>query len=230
MFGKLISVSGETIKLKLDDEVNMRKLVRYANGKQPTVELMINDGRHITSDQRKKIYALINDYCMYTGYSPDDAKKFFKDMVADYFHVDPFSLSDCSETVASQMITTMLEFFFFENIPFKTKIWDSLPDDFPRVMMCLKHRRCAICLAEHADIDHVTTVGMGRNRREIDHTGMYIEPLCRIHHTIRHAMGIKSFMQRYHLKPIKVTPEIARELHLGRITNDQQSGAYRAAN
>ena len=60
---------------------------------------------------------------------------------------------------------------------------------------------------------------MGRNRNTINHTGMYIEPLCRVHHTIRHAMGIKSFMQQYHLKPIKVTPELAKELHLGRIND-----------
>ena len=205
------------MQIALDDELSINRLTTLANGKRPTVELSVEDGRHITPDQRKKIYALMNDFCAYTGYVPEEAKAYFKSMVEGIFNVEPFSLSNCSVTTASYMITTILDFMFHEDIPFRTKIWDSLPSDFPRVAMCIRHKRCAICLEEHADIDHVTTIGMGRNRNTINHTGMYIEPLCRVHHTIRHAMGIKSFMQRYHLKPIKVTPELAKELHLGRI-------------
>ncbi|WP_394267852.1 putative HNHc nuclease [Limosilactobacillus vaginalis] len=229
MYGKLISVSGNTVQITLDDELSVSRLTTLANGKQPTVELSVEDGRHITPDQRKKIYALMNDFCTYTGYVPEEAKAYFKSMVEGIFNVEPFSLSDCSVTTASYMITTILDFMFHEDIPFRTKIWDSLPSDFPRVAMCVKHRRCAICLKEHADIDHVTTVGMGRNRNKINHEGMYIEPLCRVHHTIRHVMGIKSFMQRYHLKPIKVTPELAKELHLGRLENESSTN-YRSFN
>lgn len=229
MYGKLISVFGNTVQITLDDELSVSRLTTLANGKQPTVELSVEDGRHITPDQRKKIYALMNDFCTYTGYVPEEAKAYFKSMVEGIFNVEPFSLSDCSVTTASYMITTILDFMFHEDIPFRTKIWDSLPSDFPRVAMCVKHRRCAICLKEHADIDHVTTVGMGRNRNKINHEGMYIEPLCRVHHTIRHVMGIKSFMQRYHLKPIKVTPELAKELHLGRLENESSTN-YRSFN
>lgn len=225
MYGKLISTQGNVVKIQLDEELDINKLIKFANGKQPTVELLVDDGRHITPDQRKKIYALLGDYCLYTGYSLNEAKLFFKSMVADFFHTEMFSLSDCSETVANQMITTMLEFFFFEDIPFHTKIWDSLPDDFPRVMMCIKTKRCAICLKEHADIHHVTAVGMGRNRNEINHVGMYIEPLCRVHHTIFHTIGAKNFMAKYHIKPIKVTPEIAKELHLGKQKSEELKNA-----
>lgn len=225
MYGKLISTQGNVVKIQLDEELDINKLIKFANGKQPTVELLVDDGRHITPDQRKKIYALLGDYCLYTGYSLNEAKLFFKSMIADFFHTEMFSLSDCSETVASQMITTMLEFFFFEDIPFHTKIWDSLPDDFPRVMMCIKAKRCAICLKEHADIHHVTAVGMGRNRNEINHVGMYIEPLCRVHHTIFHTIGAKNFMAKYHIKPIKVTPEIAKELHLGKQKSEELKNA-----
>lgn len=225
MYGKLISTQGNVVKIQLDEELDINKLIKFANGKQPTVELLVDDGRHITPDQRKKIYALLGDYCLYTGYSLNEAKLFFKSMIADFFHTEMFSLSDCSETVASQMITTMLEFFFFEDIPFHTKIWDSLPDDFPRVMMCIKTKRCAICLKEHADIHHVTAVGMGRNRNEINHVGMYIEPLCRVHHTIFHTIGAKNFMAKYHIKPIKVTPEIAKELHLGKHKSEELKNA-----
>lgn len=215
MFGKIISIKDKKIEIELTEDIDTSKITRMADGKSPLVEMNILDGRHITADQRKKIYALINDFCAYTGYVPDEAKSYFKSMTQGIFNIAPFSLSNCSETVASYMITTILKFMFEEDIPFRTKIWDSLPDDFPRVAMCIRYRRCAICLAEHADIDHYKSIGMGRNRDKISHEGMYIEPLCRVHHTIRHTIGIKAFVEKYHLKPIKVTPELARELKLG---------------
>lgn len=229
MFGKLIGVQGSQLRIDINDDIKASKISKFANGKQATVEVRIKDGRHITPDQRKKIYALINDFCLYTGYVPEEAKTYFKSMVEAIFDVEPFSLSDCSETVASNMIMTILDFMFNEDIPFRTKLWDSLPDDFPRVAMCIRHRRCAICLKEHADIHHVTAVGMGRNRNKTSHIGLYIEPLCRVHHTIFHAMGAKTFFERYHIKPIKVTPELAKELHLGgnneqRTTNGTLNG------
>lgn len=223
MFGKLVGIQGKRITIDVDDEINANKVSKLSNGKQATVELRIEDGRHITPDQRKKIYALINDFCLYTGYVPEEAKAYFKSMVEAIFNVKPFSLSDCSETTASNMIMTILDFMFEQNIPFRTKLWDSLPDDFPRVAMCIRHRRCAICLREHADIHHVTAVGMGRNRNKMSHIGLYVEPLCRIHHTIFHTLGAKSFFERYHLKPIKVTPELAKELHLGGQNYEQRT-------
>ena len=94
MFGKLISTAGSTAKIELDSEININQLTRLANGKQPTVEVRIEDGRHITPDQRKKIYALINDFCLYTGYVPEEAKAYFKGMVQEQFGVEYFSLSD----------------------------------------------------------------------------------------------------------------------------------------
>ena len=161
MYGKLISTSGNTVQIELDDELSINRLTTLANGKQPTVELLIEDGRHITPDQRKKIYALLNDFCAYTGYVPEEAKAYFKSMVEGIFNVEPFSLSNCSITTASYMITTILDFMFHEDIPFRTKIWDSLPSDFPRVAMCIRHKRCAICLKEHADIMHWLTASGG---------------------------------------------------------------------
>ena len=41
--------------------------------------------------------------------------------------------------------------------------------------------------------------------------------LCREHHTMQHTIGLDTFMELFHIKPIKVTPEIAKELHLGKV-------------
>lgn len=224
MFGKLSKINGNQITVTLDEKMNVYELQRFANGKQPTVELSIEDGRHISPDQRKKIYALINDLCEYTGDVPEYWKEQFKFMVEITFGIDHFSLSDCSVTVGNYMILTILNFLFEHDIPFKTKTWDSIPDSFPKQMLCIKNKRCVIC-GKPADIAHYNAVGMGRNRNKINHVGMYIMTLCRIHHDEQHHYmrykGLNDFFEKYHIKPIKVTEEIAKQLHLG-VINDEQ--------
>lgn len=215
MFGKLNKINGNQITVTLDTELNVYELQKFANGKQPTVELSIGDGRHISPDQRKKIYALINDLCEYTGDVPEYWKEKFKFMVETIFGIDHFSLSNCSVTIGNYMILTILNFLFEHDIPFKTKTWDSIPDDFPKQMLCIKNKRCVIC-GKSADIAHYNAVGAGRNRNKINHVGMYIMTLCREHHTEQHKIGINNFMWKYHIKPIKVTEDIAKQLHLGR--------------
>lgn len=218
MFGKLTKINGKKIEIVLDDEIEFDQLQRLANGKQPTVEIQIEDGRLISPSQRKKIYALINDLCAYTGDNPEYWKNQFKFAVEMTFNIKPFSLANCSVTVGNYMILTILNFMFEHDIPFKTKIWDSIPDYFPKQMLCIKTKRCVIC-GKKADIDHFDTVGMGRNRNKIVHVGMHIMTLCRAHHTERHKIGVLNFIMKYHLKPIKVTKEIAKKYHLGRISD-----------
>ena len=156
-----------------------KRLKRFANGKQPVVELNVNDGRTITPDQRKKIWALLNDFCRYTGYSLDEAEILFKSLTRSKYNIEPFSLSDCSVSTGCLMIEAILEFLFDNDIPFQTKTFDAIPDWFPKQMLCLKKKICVICGKPGADIAHVQTVGLGRNRAKINHTGMYIMSLCR---------------------------------------------------
>lgn len=223
MFGRLLKVQGNKVEIELDDEFDFNKVERFANGKQPVVELNVNDGRTITPDQRKKIWALLNDFCRYTGYSLDEAEILFKSLTRSKYNIEPFSLSDCSVTTGCLMIEAILEFLFDNDIPFQTKTWDSIPDWFPKQMLCIKNKRCVIC-GKPADIAHYDTVGMGRNRNNINHVGMRIMTLCRIHHDEQHhcmRYGKEiDFYKKYHIKPIKVTKEIAKELHLG-VVNDE---------
>ena len=80
MFGRLLKVQGNKIEIELEDDFDFSKVEKFANGKQPIVELKINDGRTISPDQRKKVWALINDFCRYTGYSLDEAEILFKSL------------------------------------------------------------------------------------------------------------------------------------------------------
>lgn len=219
MFGKLIGMQGNVLKIVPDEDLDVAKVNRLANGKQLTVELKIADNRKISPEQRKKIFALINDLCSYTGDVPEYWESVFKYQVREMFGVDEFSLSDCSVTVANYMILVVLNFMFEEDIPFKTKTWDSLPDEFPKQMLCLKNKRCVLC-GKPADIAHYHAVGAGRNRNKINHVGNYIMTLCRDHHVMQHQIGVKSFFMKYHIKPIKVTEDIAKQFKLGVIDND----------
>ena len=219
MFGKLIGIQGNVLKIVPDEDLDIVKVNRLANGKQPTVELKMADNRKISPEQRKKIFALINDLCSYTGDVPEYWESVFKYQVRETFGVGEFSLSDCSVVIANYMILVILNFLFEEDIPFKTKTWDSLPSEFPKQMLCLKNKRCVLC-GKPADIAHYHAVGAGRNRNKINHVGNYIMTLCREHHTEQHKIGVKSFFMKYHIKPVKVTEDIAKQLKLGVIDND----------
>ena len=211
MFGRLLKVQGNKVEIELDDEFDFNKVERFANGKQPVVELNVNDGRTITPEQRKKVYALINDLCEYTGDVPEYWKEKFKFMVETIFGIDEFSLSNCSVTVGNYMILVILEFLFQHDIPFKTKTWDSIPNDFPKQMLCIKNKRCVIC-GKPADRAHVFAVGMGRNRNKIHNRNNYVMTLCRVHHQEQHNGDEMEFIKKYHIKPIKVTEEVAKEI------------------
>ena len=207
MDGKLISVQGNKLTIAVDDVFSLEKAIRLSDGKQPSVGLTIDDNRHISRDQQKKIFALIHDLCNYTGDEPKYWENEFKWRVQVTFGVDEFSLSDCSVTIGNYMILTILEFLFEENIPFRTKLWDSLESDYTRAIFSINYRKCVICGKPHADLAHYKAVGMGRNRRKIDERKMYFFSLCRVHHQEQHRIGINNFMKKYHIKPIKLTDE-----------------------
>lgn len=204
---KVLGIQGNELKLAVDDDFNIDKVIRFSDGKQPSGELTIDDNRHISRDQQKKIFALIDDLCNYTGDEPKRWENEFKWRVQVTFGLDEFSLSNCSITVGNYMIITILDFLFSENIPFRTKLWDSLPQDFPRQRLALKNRTCVICGRPHADLAHYKAVGMGRNRHKIDERKMYFMTLCREHHQEQHNIGIKKFMQKYHLKPLRLSDD-----------------------
>lgn len=67
-FGKLVNISGSKVVLKLDEQIDIEQLKKYSAGKQPQIELLIDDGRTISENQRKKIYALCRDMANATGY------------------------------------------------------------------------------------------------------------------------------------------------------------------
>lgn len=70
-FGAIEEITGQTIKVRINDEVDLSKLRKFANGKQPIVRVELDDGRGASMEQIKKTHALANEFGEYTGYFKD---------------------------------------------------------------------------------------------------------------------------------------------------------------
>ncbi|MFD1418432.1 putative HNHc nuclease [Companilactobacillus keshanensis] len=214
-YAKLQGIIGNKISAVLDDDVNISRLQKLSGNKQPTIEVEFSDGRSISVDQRKKIYALIGEISNWSGYMiADEAPQVMKWQYLMQTGKDMFSLSDCTMTQANNYLSWLLDFCFNNDIPFKTRTWDMLPNDFAMQYRCLTHRKCCIC-GKSADVAHFETVGMGRNRHHIDHGNYHFMALCREHHMEQHRIGIKEFLQKYHIKPIKLDSDDRKKLRIG---------------
>lgn len=166
-------------------------------------EMRIDDGRHISIEQRKKAYATINDISRFTGYLPEEEKEWLK-----YLHISRtgsryFSLSDCSMDEAREFINTILEYAIEEGIPLSDAGIERTDDVGKYLYFCIKHKKCAVC-GKPGEIHHVDAIGMGRNRKKIDDSYHRKLCLCRLHHTIAHNRGMESFEKMYHVYGIRI--------------------------
>ena len=178
-------------------------------------EIRVDDGRRISSDQRKKIYALCRDISDYTGHDVEDLKE---NILKAGFMIkedrDYFSLSDVDMTTARYFIEYILEFCFEWDVPLSDKTVVLAKEVNNYLYLCLKYRRCAIC-GRHADVHHhENLVGMGMDRAKHNHEDSRYIALCRTHHTECHAIGHKTFEDKYKLAAIKLNAQAIKELRI----------------
>ena len=169
-------------------------------------EIRIDDGRRISSDQRKKIYALIKDIADYTGHHPEYLKEHMKYDFMVKEDRDYFSLSNIDMTTARYFIEHLLEFWLNANTVVLAREINNY------LYLCLVHRKCAVCDKKHAHIHHVDAVGSGRNRNEVDHTKLRLIALCAEHHQETHTIGWQTFNAKYKVDGIKVNEKTIRKL------------------
>ena len=182
-----------------DVQLNEMDQLMIENGYPLDVELNIIDGRKITIKQRKKIFALLNDIYMHTGQPQGDLRQMFQFYLEMMKGYDPISLSDCSVTVARELIEVIIMWVFQQNIPLNYKTSDLMKEDKAFLYMTVLKRKCAIC-GKHAELAHRYAVGRGRNRNKMDHYGNQVLGLCSSHHREQHQIGIDSFNKKYHLE------------------------------
>lgn len=194
----------------------MRALVR----KYKKVEIGLCDGRSISPEQRKKIYALLAEISDYVGDDTESTKRTMKmDFVMNRMQAmqrKMFSLSDVDMNTASEFISYLVEFIIEHDIPCQDNKLSDLCEDIGKyVYACLMNKKCAVC-GSHADLHHIDTVGMGNDRQEVHHLGRLVIPLCREHHTEIHTIGIETFLSKYHLQAVNADESICRKYKLRR--------------
>lgn len=161
-------------------------------------EILLADGRGISPEQRKKIYATMREIAEWSGHMPDEIKALAKyDFIATT-GAPYFSLSDVDMSTANAFLEYLIEFCVEHGIPCRDNLIDRTPDMERYLYACVVHRKCAICGGK-ADIHEYDRVGMGRDRRRTGHLGQRVQPLCRKHHSECHTIGQSSFDAKHHI-------------------------------
>ena len=197
---------------------NLDKALRRKYGE---VEIILPDGRRISPEQRRKVYALIGEIAEYVeGFRNAETVEDTKTMMKWQFIMERlesqerrlFSLSNCDMTLAKNFIDYLIAFIIKNDIPSSVSLLDNCEDIGAYIYACLVNKKCCIC-GQAADLHHVDKIGMGSDRTEVHHLGRECLPLCREHHTICHN-DEKAFMDKYHLEPVKIDEKICRVYRL----------------
>ena len=198
-------------------------LYRALDRKYDMVEIVLPDGRRISAEQRRKIYALLGEIAEFVdgvrnSETVEDAKNVMKwEFILKRMESQErklFSLSDCDMTTAREFIAYLIEFIIKNDIPTNVPLLEQAEDIGRYIYACLVNKKCCVC-GKHADIHHVTgsKIGAGNNRDEVHHLGREVLPLCREHHEICHN-DEKCFIEKYHLQPVKLDNALCKKLKI----------------
>lgn len=212
-------VTGRIIRLEQDGGVLIRAAVpnidRAMLRKYETCLCEFTDGRKISADQRKKIYAIFREIAEYTGYTESETKEVMKlDFVLNHLESickDMFSLSNCTMTMAHEFLGFLVDFCIAHNIPTRFPLISQCEDISRYTYACLLNKKCAVC-GKRADVHHLHNSRVdfgGLQWRQKNQNGAEVLPLCREHHEICHH-DEEGFLARYHLQGVKIDKQIAK--------------------
>ncbi|MDV8935923.1 putative HNHc nuclease [Leuconostoc sp.] len=200
-----------------DEEIANKFLSTFQLFNQTLVEIQVRDDREISAKQRRFIYAMFNDIAKWSGDAPEYIKQWFKLAYEYWQELDTISLRDVEKSVAAGLITFILDFVADHNVPLSFKPLDALePEDVAHFeYACLMNKCCVICGKKPSDLHHLdgSRVGMGSDRRDVNHLGRKAVQLCREHHQMFHTDENK-FMSKFHLNGIQINEEIAKKHNL----------------
>lgn len=170
---------------------------------------LLSDGRTITVAQRKAICATENDIARWACYWPNEMHVVMR---YDYYAntgAEAFSIANCSVTCASEYLHYLIEFCLYHGVPVRGGLLSRCEDIQRYVYLCCNQKKCCLT-GQPADLHHVDAVGMGRDRTEILHLGMRVLPLTREKHEEMHNIGVRTFLEKYHLEPVWLDERLCR--------------------
>lgn len=174
----------------------LKEILEYKDSRK--AELTVFDGRSITPEQRRKIYAMMGDISAWTGYYPEELKDRMKYLYIEKTGKEMFSLATCSIETARQFLDIIIDFALENSIPLRESGIERTEDIYNYLVSCIHHKKCCIC-GRPADIHHLDAIGMGNDRVHYDDSKNEIIALCRMHHTMAHTRGRESFCNLYHV-------------------------------
>lgn len=197
--GKITSLRDNGSSVDLVINVQDYKLAAVIKSKRAnTVTIRLEDGRRITQEQRRKIYATLNEIAEELGYIPEEAKQVMK-----YYYISKtgeqlFSLSDCSVDTAREFLNVLIDFCLERGVKTQDSLSERTDDIDTYLYQCIRHRKCSIC-GKQGEIHHWDAIGMGHDRRVYDDSNNRKICLCREHHVLAHQKGVKDFARTYHV-------------------------------
>lgn len=211
--GKILSVDRDVLTIRLSADIQGWCQDHLAR----EVEIRIDDGRTISPEQRRKIYATIRDIAEWSGDLPEAIKNYFKwSFCGDYGH-KMFSLSDVDRDTARGYLSYLIDFCIRWRVPCSDPLWERCEDIERYMYRCVMTRTCCITGASGAQIHHVDRVGM-RSRDKICHIGMRVVPLtAELHQKVHTESGEMEFYEKHHIVPIALNEEMVRHLHIGKV-------------
>lgn len=197
--GKIIGKNEKYLMIKMDEEINENYMKLLADGGSNWIDVRLIDNRPRSVVQNALSHALIRDIARSQLDDPryiEEVLKyeFYERTGIDFFH--SVATIDEARKWISFLIDLMLEF----RIPFK-KRYAYLFEDSTWFYQACKHRVCAVCGKEHADIHHITAVG-NRKRKLVDHRLFPMVALCREHHQKAHELGQILFIKQFKIIPV----------------------------
>ena len=188
------------------------------------VEIILPDGRRISPEQRRKVYAILKDISDFVNGQHESAdieemKQIMKwDFILKCMESQErrlFSLSSCDMSTARNFITYLIDFILENDIPTKAPLLEQCEDVGRYVYACLMARKCCVCGAGDAHVHHCegSRIGAGNDRDKVHHLGREVLPLCAKHHTECHNDEV-GFIERYHLQKVKLDEALCKRLKL----------------
>ncbi|AYM03598.1 DUF968 domain-containing protein [Levilactobacillus brevis] len=224
-------LKGRDLILHLDHELNSDHLETVSGSHNHFwVDFEVADTRKARSKQRRLFFALLNDISIDCVVPAEFLKSLFYTQFQIYTGGRQISLAEATESSVSdakQLIDLVIDFMFEWHVPFKEG-YELLPRDEEYFLyQCCRHRRCMIC-GRSADIHHLDAVGMGMDRRQVDHSKRHVMALCRKHHGEFHMIGASKFSSKYHVpvEGLKLDVETLRRIGVpGNYGGDQNGTA-----
>lgn len=170
------------------------------NGLEVQCDVVIEDPYKISSEQRKKIFAMCRDIELHWGEPVESLRQRFQtelEIMNGYEHI---SLSNCSMRIARELIELIIAFMFRHQIPMRVETSKLLSGDKAMLYWATVNRNCVLCGKSNADLAHHYAIGRGANRKKMQHYDYEVLALCRFHHQEQHNIGVKSFDEKYILQ------------------------------